>query len=136
MNRRALWIACLLILISVSLARAQSANGTGTGPVILSDDAEKYLLGLHLEILEDPGGQLTIQEVTSPEYSNRFVPSQEEVPNYGFTGSAYWVRFRLRNESQSVDDWLLEVGFPNMHYVDLYLPDGVAYVSRQTGVLR
>ena len=91
MNRRALWIAFLLILISVSLARAQSANGTGTGPVILTDDAEKYPLGLHLEILEDPGGQLTIEEVTSPAYADQFVPSLDEAPNFGFTDSSGFV---------------------------------------------
>jgi len=60
------------------------------------------------------------------------------VPNYGFSDSAYWVRLPLDNESRQIDEWLLEVGFANMHYVDLYtpLPDGEGFAVRQTGALR
>jgi hypothetical protein len=37
-----------------------------------------------------------------------------------------------------IRDWVLELGFANMHYLDLYLPepDGDGYEERQTGVLR
>ena len=50
----------------------------------------------------------------------------------------YWVRFRLRNGSPLSDHWLLEIGFPNIHYVDLYLPSpgGEEYITKQSGVLR
>ncbi len=61
-----------------------------------------------------------------------------EVPNYGFTNSVYWVRLRLDNRTQQVGEWLLKVGFVNMHYVDLYtpIPDGEGFIEKQTGVLR
>ena len=77
---------------------------------------------MYLEILEDPGGELTIDEVSSPEFAARFIPSQVEVPNYGHSDSAYWVRLRLDNKARQIDEWLLEVGFANMHYIDLYTP--------------
>ena len=66
-----------------------------------------------------------------PEFDSQFTPSQVEVPNYGFTDSVYWVRFRLDNQTQQVDEWMLEVGFANTHYVDLYtpLPDGEGFDS-------
>ena len=32
-------------------------------PVILTGNQDEYTLGLHLEILEDPSGQLTIDDV-------------------------------------------------------------------------
>ncbi len=44
------------------------------------------------------------------------------MPNYGFTDSAYWVRLRLGNETRHTNQWLLEQGFANTHYVDLYTP--------------
>ena len=93
---------------------------------------------MYLEILEDPGGELTIDEVSSPEFAARFIPSQVEVPNYGHTDSAYWVHLRLDNQARQIDEWLLEVGFANMHYVDLYtpLPGGNGFEVRQTGALR
>ena len=42
---------------------------------------------------------------------------EAEVPNYGFTDSAYWVRLRVDNETRRVEEWLLEVGYANMQYV-------------------
>jgi len=47
-----------------------------TAPVILNDNQNIYPLGLHLDILEDPSGKLTIEEVASHQFENRFVPSQ------------------------------------------------------------
>ena len=117
---------------------AQSEDPPTLEPLILTDENAEYPLGLYLEILEDPGGELTIDEVSSPEFDTRFIPSQVEVPNYGHSDSAYWVRLRLDNQARQRDEWLLEIGFANMHYVDLYtpLPGGNGFEVQQTGALR
>ncbi len=119
-------------------ALAQTREPSAPKPLILTDEEREYPLGLYMETLEDTTGYLTIQDVSSLPYSDQFIPSQDEAPTFGYTASTYWVRFRLRNESQLSDHWLLEVGFPNMHYVDLYLPSpqGDGYVTEQSGVLR
>ncbi len=106
-----------------------------TAPVILNDEQDIYPLGLYLEILEDPSGKLTIEEITSPEFENKFVPSQNEVPNFGHTNSAYWVRFRIRNETGQSENWRLKLGFANMQHIDLYLqrPDNKGYTHKKTG---
>ena len=48
------------------------------------------------------------------------------------------MRLSLENDTLQTVEWLLEVDFANMHYVDLYtpLPDGDGYEVRQTGKLR
>jgi two-component system, sensor histidine kinase LadS len=118
-------------------ALAQGVDDGGPAPVILHDDQLRYGLGQHMEILEDPGGTLTIQDVSAPGYSDQFVPSHTESPTFGYTSSVYWVRFRLDNESQLSDHWLLEVNFANTQHVDLYIPspNGDGYIARRTGVL-
>jgi signal transduction histidine kinase len=132
----------ILILVSTLTSwiptSAQTSYPPMLEPVILTDEQDKYPLGMHIGILEDPTGELTIEEVSSPEFDSRFAPNQAPVPNYGFTDSAYWVRFRLDNESHQIDRWLLEVGFANMHYIDLYTPlqQGEGLVVKQTGALR
>jgi hypothetical protein len=90
--------------------------------VVLTDKQSPYPLGLHLEILEDPDGQLTIEQVASPEYDGQFVPNHETASNFGYTDSVYWVRFRTRNETTRTDEWRLELGFANMQHVTLYTP--------------
>jgi PAS domain S-box-containing protein len=132
----------LLILLSMLVfwvpALAQSEDSNLPPPLVLNDDQGEYKLGHSMQLLEDPGGTLTIQEVSSLPYSQRFETSAVETPNLGFSSSAYWVRFRLKNESRLTDRWLLELEFSNMQYVDLYLPtpDGKGFIARQTGVLR
>jgi signal transduction histidine kinase len=125
-------------MVFCSPAQAQTSDPPASEPLILTDEQGKYPLGLHMEILEDPGGELTIEEVSSLAFDSQFIPSQEEVPNFGFTDSAYWVRFSLDNEAPQTDDWLLKVDFANMQYVDLYTPrlDGEGFDVQQTGTLR
>jgi signal transduction histidine kinase len=116
----------------------QKGDASTAEPVVLTDGQGEYPLGLHLEILEDPSGELTIEDVTSPEYDSQFKPSQVAVPNYGYTDNAYWVRVSLDNETLYTNEWLLEIGFANTHYVDLYIPtmDAEGYEVKQSGVLR
>ncbi len=107
--------------------------------LVLAGQQGEYALGRSIDILEDPGGKLTIDQVAAPEFSSRFVRSQVDVPNYGYTNSAYWVRFRIRNQALEIDHWLVEAGFPNMHFVDLYFAapaKGQDFVHKQSGVTR
>jgi len=61
-------LSLLAILIQVFPARAQSDDPLGPEPIILTDKQEEYPQGLHLEILEDPSGELTIDAVFSAEF--------------------------------------------------------------------
>jgi signal transduction histidine kinase len=121
-----------------TLALAQSSDPSPPESLTLTDEMVEYPLGLHLEILEDPSGELTIDEVSSSEFDSQFVPSQVDVPNFGFSNSAYWARIHLNNQTSRTDEWLLEVDFANMQYVDLYspLPDSEEFTVKQTGALR
>ncbi|MCJ7657884.1 MAG: hypothetical protein MUO67_01905, partial [Anaerolineales bacterium] len=131
-------ITLSLAIVSCSTPLAQSGAPPTPEPIILSDDQGEYPLGLHLELLEDPSGELTIEDVSSPEFDSQFTPNQVAVPNIGFTESATWVRFHVNNESRLTDQWLLEVAFANIHFIDLYtpLPDGQGFTVKQTGIAR
>ncbi len=117
---------------------AQSSTPPTPEPVILTEETKKIALGRSMEILEDPSGKLTINDVTSPEIAARFVQSQVAGPAYGYTNSVYWVRFWVRNEAPDIGRWLVEVDFPNMFYVDLYYPaaEGQGFVQKLSGVMR
>ena len=120
-------IICLL-LINVTLSSPVFAQRGDRGSVqpadtlVLNDEQEEYPLGLFLEILEDPRAELTIEDVRSAEYAAQFVPSRQEIPNFGFSDSAFWLRFRIRNQALRHREWYLELDFPNMHHISLYRP--------------
>ena len=72
-----------------------------------------------------------------PEFENRFVRSQVDVPNYGYTDYVYWLRLKLRNDASLTHQWLLETVFQNLHYVDLYLSSGDdGFIKKESGALR
>jgi hypothetical protein len=91
-----------LVLITILVMRvpalAQNDDPNLPTPLILNDEQGEYKLGRYLQILEDPAGNLTIQEVSSPSYSEKFTASAEETPTFGYSSSTYWVRFHLKNE--------------------------------------
>jgi hypothetical protein len=116
----------------------QGSVSSAPGGISLIDEQTQYPLGLGMDILEDPDGKLTIEEVSSPAFDTQFASNQVAVPNYGYTESVYWVRLTFDNQTMQTHEWLLEDGFANTHYVDLYIPltDGNGFEVRQTGALR
>jgi len=132
------FITVLLALFVPTLTEALDSNRLNAETVTLTDDRGKYPLGLHLEILTDPSGQLTIEQVSSSAYDKQFIPSQVEVPNFGFTDSAYWVRFRVTDNSQQAKQWRLEIAHPVIQQVSFYIPqiEETGFRHQQTGFSR
>lgn len=87
----------------------------------LSNTSEKISLNPFMQILEDTSATLTISDVISDYNKDRFKFSKQEVPNFGFTKSAYWVRFKVKsNDFNNRFPYVLEIIYPNIHYVDLF----------------
>lgn len=92
-------------------------------PVILNEASDVYPVGLYLDLLEDKEAQWTIQDVMNPEVTAKFLPNRTNVPNLGFTNSAYWARFQLKNTSKEKMDLLLEIGYPLHDLVEVHILD-------------
>lgn len=107
-------------------------------PLVLGDDVDTYKLGgSFLDILEDKSGKLTINDVVTPAYSQRFKLNLQNVPNFGMTDSAFWLRFTIDNRSVKHDQWLLLLDQPLIDQVDLYIPweDG-SFEIKSSGDMR
>lgn len=106
-------------------------------PLVLHSNAESSPLSGHMDILEDKTGKLTISEVSSPGSYRMFRPDMRTVPSFGFTSSAYWVRFTIGKEAEAEELRLLELDFPHMKYLDLYVPAaGGGFDLMQAGSMR
>jgi len=124
--------------IFLPLSMLFSAPIQALGTLVLDGSRGEYALGRVFDILEDPPGELSINEIISPEYARQFRPSQADVPNFGFTPSVYWLRLRLKNKSSKNTKWLLDQGFANTQYLDLYQvrSDGQGFTVKKSGNLR
>jgi PAS domain S-box-containing protein len=131
------FLGLILLIVFPQFLLSQGVEQTSR-VLVLKEDQENYSLGTYLEILRDTSGELTIEDVTSKAFQNQFFQSQVEIPNFGYENVPYWVRFQVKNDDQVNRNWFLVLGFRNMHYMDLYVPDPTSgtYSLIKNGVLR
>lgn len=102
--------------------------GLCTWAKAVSLQAQPHAITLNpwIEVLEDPSGSLTVEDVRNPQHSKRFQPvaSGVDTLNFGFTRSAYWIRLELQRGHLDPGSWLLEVPYTNLNTLDFYHPNG------------
>ena len=93
--------------------------------------------GQSLEVLADPSASLTIDDVRSPQYRDKFSRQSVELPLFGLTKTAYWGRLVVRNSSAE-DVWIVTLPDYFQDYLDYYLfdSDGQALAAVETGRAR
>jgi len=89
----------------------------------VSTDLESISIGSKIYYIEDSNRKLNFAEIKSSEYSDKFELSEVENPNFGYTLSAYWIRFHLKNTSQKPLEIILECGYPLINDIELYISD-------------
>jgi len=94
---------------------------------LLDENTDKFPLGPCLEYLEDKNREWGIEEVSSDAFDKKFVSEGNEVLNFGYTASAYWIRFHLSyfpKKEMSERELFLELRYPLIDYVELWISAG------------
>jgi len=127
----------LFALVSFHSVYVNAAGIQANEPLlILRDGQGEYLLGNHIEYLEDPSQTLAIEQVSSPEYTDKFTRGDVDILNFGLKDSVYWLRLTVRNESLVEECWFLELARPSMNSVFLYTPSGGnKFIETKTGYI-
>jgi signal transduction histidine kinase len=76
----------------------------------------------YFDVLEDPAQALTLADVQGAEFGSRFRAdfTAGDDLNFGYTRSAYWLRFALQNTSDSPVQRMLEVRQPGLSHIALH----------------
>ncbi|RTL55543.1 MAG: diguanylate cyclase [Rhodocyclaceae bacterium] len=116
---------CLLLLLPCA------AHGTSLS---VHDGAGRYPLAGFVDVLEDPDGRLTLEDVRQP--SAQFRPTRRgDDMSFGYRHSTYWLRLVLTlPPGGSREHWSLELAYPTLDSVNFYrmLPGG-DYQMTETG---
>ncbi|MEG1040122.1 MAG: sensor histidine kinase [Pseudomonas sp.] len=103
------------------------------------DDSTRSLpLGRVMQVFEDRDGSASITQVSAPSFSEHFRTHQADVLNAGYSTSVFWIKLDLRYTalpSAAPRSWLLELAYPPLDHLELYLPDssGVFRLAQRTG---
>ena len=84
----------------------------GALPVISLTDETEQVIGGGVEVFLDETGELSFEQVWADSASLAFKPSDKEVPNFGFSDSAIWMRFTLQNTTDAKLERLFSIGYP------------------------
>jgi len=106
--------------------------------VEFDESTQSLPLGRYLQVFEDAGGQATIADVRAQAAAGNFKPHDKATLNAGYSRSAFWLKIDLpyRPANPAAQrTWLLELAYPPLDHLDLYLPDAAGHYQRvrQTG---
>ncbi|WP_020410869.1 EAL domain-containing protein [Hahella ganghwensis] len=105
-------------LIFATILLLQGSVSFGTPLNSLDEKPGPY--DVELEFLEDKGLSLTVNEVRNlPPDSWHLIPGGGT--NFGYTRSQIWTRFSLRNQGSEAAKYVVEVGYPQLDQVELFL---------------
>ena len=115
----------LLILLMLMLAPFICLTSAYASTPLILDDLQRYSLQGHLEILVDPKGELTLNDILTPAFRTRFLPIPGFV-NRSYTEETTWVRTTLERTANFPEDTFLRLWPPYLDYLDIYIQDGEA----------
>jgi hypothetical protein len=98
------------VFVIVSLIFSFQSGAQTISPTIISDPSQNFLVNTGVEYLEDKNHIFTIGHVSR---GDNFNVLEKGIPNFATTASAYWLRIRLRNETDR-SKLLLKVSAPTL----------------------
>ncbi|MEE2731505.1 MAG: 7TM diverse intracellular signaling domain-containing protein [Pseudomonadota bacterium] len=108
-----LLLGAAILLISGFLYAATEA-------VVIDESHSVHELSPELEILEDPDGTLRVSDFLKQRERYQWFQSLDAVPNLGYSQSVYWFHSIIVNQHDQRKEWLLNVDYPLIDYLDVY----------------
>ncbi|UKJ09000.1 7TM diverse intracellular signaling domain-containing protein [Solitalea lacus] len=105
-------IRYLLLLLCIALSFVSKAYT----PTTVKDEFQVYSLGKSLMVYEDKSGNESLQQVIS---KSKFTLCKEDVPNFGISKSAFWLKFSIQNTTPK-SQLLLLIENPIIDEIEYY----------------
>lgn len=106
------WLLLLLTLCCTSQA--------AISPVLVPNESFDFGVTPYVSVYEDSSGELTIDDMLSPEQQLRFTPSHSDKLKFGVTRSTYWLRISISNPYIEPRKAVLSLSNPDLGQVSLY----------------
>ncbi|MDP9048936.1 MAG: chromosome partitioning protein ParA [Bacteroidota bacterium] len=115
----------LKFLVTCSAAICGMAVSVNAQVSVQISDTAKQQIFRYNEVVyfKDPGSGLTIKQISSAAFANRFKVNKEATPVTREPGFAWWYRIRIGHNPQSKNNWILEFFDQTIDSITVYSPD-------------
>jgi class 3 adenylate cyclase len=110
----------VLVAMLLAVAWLLPASAFAAPLVVVDAEAMHVPLAPYLDVFEDTTATLGLDDVKRPEVAARFEAYRGSSPNFGFTRSAYWLRFDAENASDAPVERWLTVSFPAVEHLEVF----------------
>lgn len=116
----------VVVLLLLTLLANKSFAQQG---VTIQDTVDQHIFSFQeIEYMEDSTRRLTVANVSSDEYTSRFKRNTLFNPTNPNRESAYWYRIKIKHNSKSTKDWVIEFFDQTIDHIEFYDPiDSVRY---------
>ncbi|PCJ45584.1 MAG: hypothetical protein COA99_04475 [Moraxellaceae bacterium] len=123
-----LLITTIIAVMSVSIGYAENTN------TVLNSDSTDIDLTENIDYLEDKQASIVLIQLLGDNAQYKFTASNQQRLNFGYTQSAYWLRWKQVYQTTTAMDWFLTISDPLLDHADLYVvkADG-SVVIKQAG---
>lgn len=111
----------IFVLLCQSLIQSQ-VFAQDQRQIILNDQEQTYPIGNQAFIFETNDSSITIDQIASGKYDQKFTLSKVQSIIKGHSDAYFWVMLDVQNKSKNLD-WLLEYAYPTLDYVNFYYFD-------------
>ena len=120
------WLKALLCAIALQAACMVQAQPAALN---LDPNTQRVDLSQIANVLEDPEGQLDFASASSPALTRQYEPRDS---SFGFTTSAWWLRFQVVNPTDAAQVWWFDTGSRTLNELDFYAPDAAGIYQRSS----
>ncbi|MBN2079023.1 MAG: response regulator [Spirochaetes bacterium] len=109
------------------------ARGNPNTPIVIDESFAQIKVGPYARFFEDTSAAAAIDDIMRGIHEKRFIPSREENPGYGYTASAVWMKFTVKNTTPGDITCYLEIDNPLMDIARLYVLANGSYLEKSYG---
>lgn len=110
------YLLTLLVISSISSSVFATAP-----PITLTDQSNTIELSTQIEFFEDVSRGISIDQLINNNANYRFSPGKDSALNFGYTESAYWLRWSMDYRTSDKEQWYLSITDPLLDHADLYI---------------
>lgn len=121
----------IILFVSVVIFFSFSIHAFALDTISIDKNFHKKIITEEMEYFEDSEN---IYSITSIQQQTKWKKYNKKAYNFGFTESAYWFRFKIKNAASEPVNWLFQLTYPMLDSVKLYVPgDGRRFKEVVTG---